>query len=196
MEQEKLIYFRDGKILASRGDAAVYKMNGRLFLEIDHTLWAIEDELYDYMEQLGDYPRGQCLEVGLGLGVASRYILTFPEVEHLTTAEINKDVIAVHGMVHEDARYFSLDYDAHRHRILNTGGLEYAYQTKRKYDFIFVDCYDRIDEDTLPVIGDMAKACSRLLKPGGKMLGWWDRFTPSEFRPAFEAIFKPWSQYD
>lgn len=188
MGNDKLIYFQDGDTVASSGGAVVYKMNGRLFLEIEHTLWAMEDELYDYMEQLHDYPKGDCLEIGLGLGTASRYILTFPTVNHLTTVEINKDVIGVHEMIGENDRYFSLDYDPSRHRILNADGIMYAYRTKRKYDFIFIDCYDRIDEDTLPIIEDVTRACCRLLKPEGKLVAWLDRFTPWEFKNQFRKL--------
>jgi spermidine synthase len=191
MTQEGLIYFRDGELVASHGDARVYKMNGELFLEIGegHTLWALESEITDYIEQLQDFPRGDCLEIGLGLGVVSRYLLTFPRVKSLTTVEINKDVIEVHKKIREEDRGNNLHYKRELHKILHADGIEYAYQTKRKYDFIFIDCYDRIDEDTLPIIADMAQACSRILKSGGMMLGWIDKYTPEEFYVLFKGIF-------
>jgi len=185
-----LIYFQDGELIAASNQARVYKMNNELFLEIGegHTLWALESELEDYIEQLKDYPKGKCLEIGLGLGVASRYILTFPKVEHLTTIEINRDVINAHSEIKEEDRSTDLAYNANKHRILNANGIEYAYQTKQKYDFIFIDCYDRIDEETLPLIADMYMACSMALKPRGKIVAWLDKYTPGEYYNEFQKI--------
>ena len=187
-----LVYFEDGVVVAETGKAKVYKMSNELFLEIGpgHNLWALESELKDYIWQLKEFPRGHCLEIGLGLGVASRYILTFPKVEHLTTVEINQEVIDVHRKIKETDRKFRLDYDPNKHRIIKANGIEYAYQTKQRYDFIFIDCYDRIDEDTLPLIADMAIACSKVLKPSGKMLGWLDKNTPEIFVGIFYQIFE------
>ena len=86
-----LIYFKDGILIAESGRAKIYKLNNELFLEIGpgHNLWALESELKDYIWQLSDKPMGECLEIGLGLGVASKYILSCPKVKGLTTVEIN-----------------------------------------------------------------------------------------------------------
>jgi len=185
-----LIYFVDGELVAEHGEAHVYKMNEELFLEIGpgHTLWALESELKDYIVQLDDLPKGRYLEIGLGLGVVSRYLLTFLQVEHLTTVEVNPDVVAVHAKIKEEDRMPELGYDPERHRILNADGILYAYQTKQRYDFIFIDCYDHIDEETLPLIADMYAACSRILKPGGKITAWLDKYTPEPYYTAFERI--------
>jgi len=190
MTDKGLIYFKDGEVVAESGEAKVYKMNGELFLEIGpgHTLWALETELQDYMAQLEDRPRGRCLEIGLGLGVVSRYLLTFPRVEHLTTIEINQDVVDAHALIKEEDRGVSLDYNEDKHRILCAEGISYAYQTKQRYDFIFIDCYDRIDEETLPVIADMYAACSRIIKPGGQIMAWLDKHTPEPYYSTFERI--------
>ena len=190
MSRSGLIYFEDGELVAEHGEARVYKLNNELFLELgpSHTLWALESELQDYMEQLQDFPRGNCLEIGLGLGVVSRYILTFPKVKHLTTIEISEDVIKVHDKIKEKDRGLQMDYNPEKHRILHAGGIEYAYQTNRRYDFIFIDCYDRIDEETIPVIADMFAACSRALKSGGKIMAWLDKHTPEPFYSTFENL--------
>jgi len=191
MANEGLIYFRDGELIVDTGSARVYRMNDELFLEIGdgHTLWALESELKDYTYQLRDLPKGDCLEIGLGLGVASRYLLSFPQVNHLTTVELNKDVIDAHAQIPEDTRKYPMDYDPTKHRILNADGLEYMYQTNKKYDFIFIDCYDRIDEETLPLIADIVAASARILKTGGEMVGWLDDHTPEVYALAFEQIF-------
>jgi spermidine synthase len=179
-----LIYFRDGELVAESGDARIYKMNDKLFLEKGkgHTLWALEDELADYILQLESWPKGNCLEIGLGLGVASKYILSFPKVKSLTTIEIDEDVIAVQKLADP--------IDDDRHLILNAHGLYYAYETKRLYDFIFLDFYDVIDEETLPIIADMAVACERILKRGGRIIGWLDKHTPGDHAAIFMSLFE------
>lgn len=179
-----LIYFKDGKLIAESGDASVYIMNNELFLEKGpgHNLWALESELDDYMSQLDSWPRGDCLEIGLGLGVASKYLLSFPKVKSLTTVEIDEDIIAVQKQVNP--------IDDDRHLILNADGLYYAYKTKRMFDFIFLDFYSHIDEDSLPQIADMVAACKRTLKRKGKIIGWLDKYTPGDFAKMFMGIFE------
>lgn len=181
---EGLIYFKDGELIAESGNARVYKMHGQLFLEKGpgHNLWALEAELEDYIDQLDSWPQGDCLEIGLGLGIASSYLLTFPRVKTLTTVEIDKDVIAVQKKANP--------IDDKRHIILNANGLYFAYQTKRVYDFIFLDFYSHIDEDTLPEIADMVVACKRVLKNNGHMIGWLDPHTPGDFAKIFMDLFE------
>jgi spermidine synthase len=191
MINKGLIYFQDGKLVAEHGDARVYKMNGELFLEIGqgHTLCCAEGELTEYIHQISDFPKGRCLEIGLGLGIVSRYLFTFPQVTHVTTIENNLDVIKIHNDLKEEDRGLEIDYPAEKHRILHADGIEYAYQTKQKYDFIFIDCYNRIDDETLPLIADMTAACSRILNRGGKMVGWLDKHTPGPYYSIFQKIF-------
>ena len=190
-----MIYFQDGVLLAESGDAKVYEMAGELFLEIGpgHTLWALESEAEDYIEQLGDKPHGHVLEIGLGLGVASKYLLSCPKVTSLTTIEKNADVIKVHGQISSVMRTFkgAEEYFSNkRHLVLNADGLLYAYNTEMTYDFVFVDCYDRIDEETLPFITDVVNACKRLLKDDGEIVGWFDKYTPDEYVDEFFNLFK------
>lgn len=192
---DSVIYFKHGELVAECGSARVYQMNNELFLELGqgHNLWALESELADYMEQLWDKPSGNCLEIGLGLGVASRYILSCPSVKELTTIEVNSDVIEVHKVASKilDTRpRENIKFTKNKqHTILNADGLYYAYETKRRYDFIFLDFYELIDEETLPQIEDMATACKRLLNTGGCMVGWFDKATPLEFINRFNRIF-------
>ena len=188
------LYFVDGKLIAQHGKARVYEMDDQLFLEIGkgHDLWALESEYYVYMEQLKDKPKGNCLEIGLGLGVASRCILTFPEVTHLTTVEKSKDVIAVHDQLipYMDRKLDKwLPYDSTRHTIVHKAGLPYLFECTDTYDFIFMDFYKLIDEDSLPMIRDMVLASKRVLNAGGKIWGWLDPFTPAEFYEEFMEIF-------
>jgi tRNA A58 N-methylase Trm61 len=189
-----VIYFQDGVLLAESGNAKVYEMAGELFLEIGpgHTLWALESEAVDYIEQLGDKPHGRVLEIGLGLGVASKYLLSCPKVTSLTTVEKNKDVIKVHEHISSIMRTFKEAqkyFSDKRHLVLNTDGLLYAYKTEMLYDFVFIDCYDRIDEETLPFIADMVNACKKLLKDDGEIVGWFDNGTPDEYVDEFFNLF-------
>jgi hypothetical protein len=178
-----LIYFRDGEIVAESEDVRIYNMDGKLFLEkgIGHDLWALEDELKDYTAQLESWPTGDCLEIGLGLGVASRYILTFPRVESLTTIELDPNVIAAQGMADP--------INDERHLILKAHGLYYLYETDREFDFIFLDFYKAIDEDTLPEIADMVSAANLRLKSSGKLMGWLDKHTDGENYNLFMSLF-------
>jgi spermidine synthase len=179
---ESLIYFRDGDLIAVSGAARVYKMADNLYLEKGkgHTLWAHSGEIEQYIEQLKNFPKGNCLEIGLGLGISSRYILSFPSVKSLTTVEIDEDIISVQKEVNF--------IDDRRHKILNADGLLYAYKTKSIFDFIFLDFYTHIDEETLPSITDMANACRRILKPKGHMMGWIDPATSGEHYNIFITV--------
>jgi spermidine synthase len=189
------IYFIHGNVVAESGNVKVYDMNNELFLEIGpgHNLWALESELEDYIQQLWDKPKGECLEIGLGLGIASSYILSCPKVESLTTVEKNEDIIntydVVKNILNAKPRQ-KINFGAGKtHKILNAHGLYYAYETNKKYDFVFVDFYSVIDEDTIPEIADMVQACKRLLKRGGKIIGWYDEYTPSGLTEQFYNIF-------
>ena len=192
-DKKGLIYFQDGEVVAESGNVRIYHMNNELFLEIGpgHTLWALQREITDYIEQLSDLPNGDVLEIGLGLGIVSRYILTFNKVATLTTVELNEDVIKAHDQIRD--RLYTKEYTkamtGKEHYILNADGLEYMFTTKYRYDFVFLDFYDRIDEDTLPIIRDMANGCHRVLRPGGIALGWLDPHTPEEFVQEFNKIF-------
>lgn len=187
-----MIYFKDGDIIAESGKARVYKLKEGLFLEIGdgHHLWTLDTELKEYIAQIKDLAKGDALEIGLGLGVASRYILSFPKVEALTTIEINKDVIEVHKIVRKTDTDYMKNFSYKPHNIVNADGLEYIYKSNNKFDFIFLDFYDRIDEDTIPAIKDMVRGCKRLLNKDGVIVGWFDPYTPEEFVDCFYNIFE------
>ncbi len=182
-----MIYFEDGELIIETGEARVYNYNDELFLEIGkgHTLWTLESELDEYVKQLGDKPFGHVLEIGLGLGVASRYLLSLPDVTSLTTIELNMDVINAHKKVSEIRK--SADKP---HYIINNSGLHHICTTDDKYDFIFLDFYDRIDEDTIPEIKDMVYNGKKILRSNRKIAGWFDPYTPDEFVEEFFGLFR------
>ena len=179
-----MIYFIDGDLIATHGEAKVYLYNDLLHLEIGpgHNLWMVESEIKELAQQISDSPRGKCLEIGLGLGVASKYILSFPEVESLTTIEINSDVIAVQEMVNK--------IDDFRHKIINANGLDFILQADEKYDFIFFDHYSIIDEETLEMLSIYVSAANKIIKPGGILLSWFDIHTLEEDADKFFDIIK------
>jgi len=186
-------YFKDGNVVAQSGDVCVYDMDNQFYLEIKGDLWALESEYSVYMEQLKDLPYGNCLEIGLGLGIASRCIMTFPKVKHLTTIEQNKDVINIHNDLkpYLDTRLNKwMLYDIFKHTIINKSGLNYLLECKEKYDFIFLDFYRAIDEDTLPLIKDMVNIAKKVLTKDGVVCGWLDPYTPVEHYEEFENIFR------
>jgi len=179
-----MIYFIDGALIAEQGEVRVYDMEGLKYLEIGpgHNLWMVESEIEELSQQIGNSPHGKCLEVGLGLGIASKYILSFSEVESLTTVEINPDVITVQAWVNE--------INDPRHKVINMNGLDFILQSEEKYDFIFFDHYSIIDEETLNILDIYIKAAKKILANGGTMLGWFDPFTPEESANIFFGIFK------
>ena len=174
-----LIYFESGELIAESGDVKVYKFRNLLHLEIGpgHSLWAVEDEIEEYEEQIRDKPYGDCLEIGLGLGVASKYILSRSKVKSLTTVEKNFDVVQVQKKVNP--------IEDKRHNVIIGSGLDYMISAKRinkKFDFTFLDFYDIIDEDTLPEIIRYIKMARQLKRSSESIvMPWLDIYTPYEF---------------
>ncbi len=195
METATCIYFNEGKLLSKHNEVSIYEMYEDLILESGpgHSVWALKTEYIDYQNQFNNETiEGEILEIGLGLGVASRCLLTFPMVNSLTTIEINKDVILAHNDIieyldNETDKW--LPYDSKRHTIINKNGLIYMATTRKKYDFIFIDHYHCIDEDTIAELKDMVAVAKTCLNPNGKIIGWYDPYTPEEFVEEFYSIF-------
>lgn len=181
-----LIYFRDGKVIAESGQVKVYEMDGSRYLEKcpGHNLWASSWEIRDYEEQLKDIPRGNCLEIGLGLGVVSNYILGLEQVNHLTTIEIDRDVVECYTKLNKtnNIKHSIIISDVHR-------ALPILLNSNIKYDFIFFDHYSLIDEETLDELSELVHTAAKLLTTNGKITGWLDVFTPEEFIKEYYKIF-------
>ncbi len=186
-----MIYFEDGEIVASSGDVNVYKYEGDLYLDIGpgHNLWAISSEIKEYRHQLRKHPRGNCLEVGLGLGVVSNYMLILPNVKSLTTIEKNKDVVEVYRqllVLYEDPG--NIHHDIILGDVVDV--FPRLLKVNKKFDFIFFDHYSLIDEDTLINLHSLIPMAKRILRDGGAIMGWFDPYTPSEFANEFYTLFK------
>jgi hypothetical protein len=177
------IYYIDGDVITESGDVKVYQDDYDTYLEIGpaHTLWALGSERKDYEKQLSNRPFGDILEVGLGLGVSAKYMLSLEKVKSLITVELNSEVIKVFN-------YLNIGLDK-RHTIINSNGLDYVKSIDKKFDFIFLDYYTLLDEETLAGIEIMVYWCKKILKPGGKIIGWYDKYTPDNFTIWFNEIF-------
>ena len=195
MEKDTGIYFIDGHVIAESGDVRVYQDNYDTYLELGprHNLWALASEQVDYKEQINNKPKGKCLEVGLGLGVASNYILSCKKVKNLTTIEKNGDVIKVYNkiecLIEENINFFAARKE---HKIINDDGLSYVKKARKQnvlYDYIFLDFYSLLDEETLPIIEEMVYECKKILRYGGRVDGWWDKYSPDKFTIWFNEIF-------
>jgi 16S rRNA G966 N2-methylase RsmD len=174
-----MIYFEEGKIVAESGDIKVYKMGDEFFLEKGpgHNLWIDTYENKDLKKQIGDKPFGNCLELGLGLGMVSAYILSFSAVENLTTVEIDADVINVYKQLNPIVD--------DRHKIINSDAVRYLDNVKEMFDFIFMDHYSIIDEDTIDMIEYSYNMAKRCISKEGSIVMWFDDYTPDEFAEKF-----------
>jgi len=176
------IYFRDGDLIAKSGETRVYTMNDELFMESQRgNLISAEQDLSDYIWQINNKPFGNCLVVGLGLGVAARYILSLNRVNKVTVVEEDRSVIR--------AQVDAVPISDDRLTIINKEFLSFLYRTREKFDFIFIDCYNKIDEDTFPIVADIAAASKSALAKDGILIGWLDNSTPEIFIDAFYGLF-------
>jgi len=180
MDKES-VYFRNGKLIAKSGDIRVYTMDNELFLEDGRmNLVASDTKKSDYIWQIGNKPIGNCLVVGLGLGIVVNYLLSLNKVNNLTIIEENKDIINVVNKLNKLEGLFE---------IICTDYFTYLYKSNTKYDFIFIDCYTKIDETTLPYIADIVIASKLNLKADGILLGWFDNRTSEKLVDPFYSLF-------
>lgn len=167
------------ELISDHGSAKIYRANDnrKLLLKRNNILWALGSEIRDYKKNIGENAKGDCLEIGLGLGVASKHILSFSEVKSLTTIEMDYDVI--------QAQKQAIFIDDSRHIIINTDGLSYINETERTFDFIFFDFYKRIDNDNYSEISKIVQAAQKILNHNGIISGWIYKTTPKEFKNIF-----------
>jgi len=177
----ELKYFTDGKLVSNSGNVNIYKMNGDLFVEDGRmNLISSDSAKSEYIWQLGNKPKGKCLVLGLGTAMVPKYIMTIPKVISVTTVEENSDVIkAISTIVRE---FDKLDVKCDEY-------LHYLYSSTNQYDFIFVNCYYKVDNSTIPYIADIITACKTVLAPDGVLLGWLDINTPEKYIDTFYKLF-------
>jgi len=169
---------KNGKLKFQRRDVRIYNVDRQEYLFIGQVLYASTTERDWYAKNVYPHAKGRCLEIGLGLGVASKAILANPNVERLLTVEQNEDVIAAFG------RPLS------RHIILSADINTWVNDVPKNfqlYDFIFVDHYV-YDEDLFPSLAILAEKLGLLLKPGGKMVFWIDEHAPEEEKAKLKGL--------
>jgi len=161
---------RNGRLDFQRGDVRIYNVDGEDYLFIDQTIYASTKELPWYARNLYPYVKGSVLEVGLGLGCASRLICSAPKVKHLLTIEKNEDVIYAFGT------------SLRHHHILHGDINEWSKDLPNVpiFDLIFVDHYTMGDEEVYPELETLSGRLQPLVKDGGRMVFWIDTNAPEE----------------
>jgi len=149
----------------------IYKLNGEQHLFVDQIMYASTRERTWYIHNVMPHARGKCLEIGLGLGVASKVILARPEVSHLLTVEKNEIVIGAFGKPFHHHNILCTDIYHWVDGFMNLGPM---------YDLIFVDHYTLEDEDTIYALEDLSFKLEPLVKEGGRMIFWVDENAPEE----------------
>jgi len=174
-------YFSDGELFMNSANYSVYQVNGIMYMKNTITGKIIQDNsLSDYIWQIGDKPRGKCLVIGLLFGTAARYILSLNKVEKLIILEESKEIVEINNNIwlsKSGCDVIMEDY------------LTHLYCNRSEYDFIFIDCYDKIDYNTLPYIADLVAASSKSIKQNGKIIGRLDQDTKEEFVSIFYNLF-------
>jgi len=169
----------NGKLLWEQGDARVYEVDGQRYLFVDQTMYASTTERDWYIHNLMSKVRGQVLEFGLGLGVASLVMLA-AGLTHLTTIEKNKNVIWGYGRPLPFHNVIESDADV---------ALEALSRSELKYDFIFIDHYAHLDEETLDYLRNFVEKCRNLLVLGGNLVVWYDETLPDPDIASIRALW-------
>lgn len=113
--------------------------------------------------------KGRVLNVGLGPGDSTQYLLCRPEVEEVVSVEINPEVVE---------RYKAQYGEGERHIILT----EDARTTTAPgpFDYIWVDILDDTTEEHYAALRDFLLQVKALLKPGGWLRVEWQSDVPPE----------------
>ena len=160
----------NGKLTYHQGNVRIYNMDRQNYLFVDQVMYASTAERAWYALNVYPHAKGRCLEIGLGLGVASKAILSNKRVSHLLTIESNDYVIAAFGR------------PLLKHNILHANVYEWVnnlYNAEEMYDFIFVDHYT-FDEEELNKLVQLSVDLKPLLKKDGRMVFWIDENGPEE----------------
>jgi phospholipid N-methyltransferase len=173
-------WFKNGLLEFERGDVKIFSMDGNNYLFIGQVLYASTDERPWYIRNVYPHARGKCLEIGLGLGAASKVILANPAVTTLLTLENNLDVISAFG-------------DTFRHHIILNKDVNEWVETAAFagpiYDFIFVDHFAEMDEEFYPELRDLVDALKLNLKERGKLVVWVDENAAEKDKEAYRKLW-------
>ncbi len=169
----------NGHLEYQQGNVRIYVMDRQLYLFVDQVMYASTTERDWYALNVYPYAHGRCLEIGLGLGVASKAILANKKVSHLLTIENNEHVINAFGR------------PLLKHNILQADVYDWAthlYDAEEMYNFIFVDHYT-FEEEELAKLIQLAEDLKPLLKKGCKMVFWIDENGPDEDKELIKELW-------
>ncbi len=173
-------WFKNGLLEFEQGAIKIFSVDGDNFLFIDQVLYASTSERIWYIKHVLPHTKGKCLEIGLGLGVASKVILSDSQVTTLLTIEANSDIISAFG-------------DTLRHHIILNmdvnSWVETAAHAGPIYDLIFVDHYAEMDEEFLPEMQDLVAKLKLNLKQDGKLIVWIDENADEENKKAYRKLW-------
>ena len=169
----------NGRLIFHQNDVRIYDIDGQEYLFVGQIMYAGTSERRWYIHNVLPHARGKCLEIGLGLGVASRVILFSKEVRSLLTIEKNENVIAAFGkpLLH--------------HMILHKdvyGWAKGLFVEEPFYDLIFVDHFT-FETDEMEELEGLATNLKPLLKEGGRMIFWIDENAPEEEQEAIKELW-------
>lgn len=173
-------WLKNGLLEWEQGDVKVFSMDGENFLFVDGVMYASTSERAWYIKNVLPHVRGRCLEIGLGLGVASKVILSSPDVTTLLTVEANSDVIEAFG------------WTFRHHMLLNRDvneWIEGAAHAGPIYDFIFVDHHAEMDDESFPEMETLVKKLKLNLRQGGKLVVWIDEHAAEGDRDAYRKLW-------
>lgn len=171
----------NGYLEFHQGDVRIYRVEGEHYLFVDQTMYASTKERDWYIRNVLPFARGNVLEIGLGLGCASKVILSRSGVKKLLTIEKNENVIAAFGK------------PLYRHQVLCDDVYEWVEswpEPIRTYDLIFVDHYTLEDEEQIPELAELGRKLEPLLKSGGKMIFWIDENSPAEDQEQIKNLWR------
>lgn|SRR5574338_215848 len=170
---------KNGRLEFQKGNVRIYNVEREQYLFIDQVLFASTIERPWYIRNVMPHAKGKCLEIGLGLGCASKAILSHAGVTQLLTVEKNEDVIAAFGRPLPRHLILCADVNTWVKSVPTVHSL---------YDFIFVDHYV-YDEELLPELQELAKSLAVLLKPGGNMVFWIDENAPEDEKEKIRQLY-------
>jgi spermidine synthase len=170
---------RNGTLTYQHEDVRIYRVEGEDYLFVGNTLYASSTELDWYIKNVHPHARGKCLEIGLGLGIASQAILANKAVRHLLTVEKVPEVIEAFGK--PLPRHMLLEADIYK-------WIDGWVWKKPTYDLIFVDHYT-LDIEELQLMMELRDNLRPLLRPKGNMIFWIDENAPDEDQEAFKNLW-------
>lgn len=163
----------NGFLEYQQDNVRIYDMDREKYLFVDQILYASTTERSWYIKNVMPHAQGRCLEIGLGLGVASKVILARPEVEFLLTLEKSEAVIRAYGK--PLPRHLVQQANVYEW-IENYEGFSFP-----SFDLIFVDHFTAMDdEELIEELAPLVEKLKKLLKPKAKLIVWIDESLGSE----------------